>query len=78
MMKIRVMRRHIKTGKPETGNQCPIALAIREYIGSDYVDVAKDTIIIGKAKFKTPTRTVRFIIRFDSLKQCKPFSFILK
>lgn len=81
-IKINVLRKHIKAGKPDRMNACPIALALRDkgFIAPK-VNLLSIRCKTSKRKpiyMSISDRMERFIRRFDEGKTVKPFSFQLK
>jgi len=81
-MLIHVCSKHIKAGKRELGNLCPVALAIKEQAGVNGVLVGWNSIVAGYSniKYHCPRNVKNFVRDFDfkGKKFVKPFSFILK
>ncbi len=75
-MKIKITRKHIKSGEPESADSCPIALALME-LGFDQTSlhVFCSKIKANKAEIKLPISARKFISAFDDHKPVKPFSF---
>jgi hypothetical protein len=78
---ITVTESHIKRGKIQDSNSCPVALALRS---KKYraVNVDDDSInFVNRSgrdvELDTPKKVSTFIERFDSGKKVKPFSFKL-
>lgn len=69
-----VLQRHIDAGKPEDGDNCPIALAIKE--AGHTCSVGDDLVIDGK-KYRWPKELYDFIGDFDLGHGGEPFSFDL-
>lgn len=67
-MKIKVLMRHIKKGKPAKPRECPVTLAIKETINQDFtVSVGQDEIHLnGVFHLPQPDSVHQFIRRFDS------------
>jgi hypothetical protein len=81
MEKVRVTRKHIKFGMPEAAANCPIALAVRDYMkgykgGTVYVD--HEVIEIGPHSFLCSRKVKRFVEAFDAGRPVKPFTFVLR
>ena len=81
-IKIQVTEDHIKKGTKRHCTLCPIALAMLDNLGLDYVSVDIGFIATSKGenrRYFTPSRAAdRFITRFDSNKPVKPFNFIVR
>jgi len=89
-MKVRVLRRHIKLGKPNSSLRCPIALAIKETLHQKViVDLATITVIKTRNKtgdttlhfYPLPKEASQFVEHFDykaTRHLCKPFTFETK
>lgn len=80
---IKVRAKHIKAGIPNKCNSCPVALAIKEQIKTNYVAVFKNQISLNKGYNNTihmPRSVFRFVNKFDNegRKAVKPFNFYLK
>lgn len=83
-MKIRVTKKDIKNGVRESFTQCPIAKAVRR-AGVCFYQINKGAVILhgettseGGHKIKLPASAKRFIGRFDTRNEVKPFMFNLK
>lgn len=67
-MIIQIKKTHIRRGHQNTVDSCPIALAIRESLSVQNVDVQKRTVRIGKTMFTLPVEAQNFIRAFDERK----------
>lgn len=77
-MLIEVKQTHIRRGEKLNNQACPIALAIRESLGSEKVRVNREDVKIGRKTFDLPQKAQDFIDRFDDVKSSvEPFSFEL-
>lgn len=79
--KIKVTRKFISNGKPCSGTDCPIALAIKSNIGG-IVQVGLESANFTKNGRKwhqsnLSKQASKFISDFDKLKAVKPFSFFI-
>lgn len=72
---IKVTKRHIKEGDPESLDDCALCHAFAEagYMGSLEIDL--DTIIIGGAMFRCPPKLATFQQRGLDKKPQKPLTF---
>ena len=75
-MKIKIKRKHIIDGEPESSLGCPIALALQEY-GISNPDVGRKYVELGKKKVQLPESAQEFIKKFDDGSKVQPFSFEL-
>lgn len=77
--KVVVKKKHIKRGVRECTNQCPIALAIREYkhTSLDNISVDDKEAEVNGNYYKLPDEASDFVCDFDSNLPVKPFSFTL-
>ena len=77
-MIIKVTKKHIKEGKCGSYRNCPIALALKSKgFTRVYVD-GGDVRAHNSAGFidaNLPIRAMKFIVKFDSGRPVKPFSF---
>ena len=80
-IRIYVGAEDIKKGRPNQGNSCPIARAIKRYTGTARPNVDGGTCRIRKAgkllKFNLPKTAQAFITQFDWHNPVQPFSFRL-
>ena len=80
-MRIEVTQAHIDAGKRKRSTKCPVALAIKEALGVQYVMV-EDLIHIGRGLLhghRTPDIVCAFICAFDRNQSgLMPFSFDLE
>lgn len=77
-MKIEVKKTHIRRGQQNTSEYCPIALAIRESLSAEKVEVHHVTARIGRKTFDLPQVAKNFIRAFDEQKSSVgPLSFEL-
>lgn len=76
-MKIQVTEKHIKRGKRKCAWRCPVALALQDVLDGPFL-VGKDCIYAGRNPYACPKSVSRFVMRFDSGKLVKPFTFVLK
>lgn len=77
-MVIEVKKTHIRRGRRLQPDACPIALAIRESLGSEKVQVHKEDVKIGRKTFDLPEEAQWFVDAFDTKKSSvQPFSFEL-
>ena len=79
-LRIRVTKKNIKYGKPNTTDFCPIALAVKSKIKTSNVSVDGETIELTSSRFNgaiydLPVRAQKFVDRFDTGDSVKPFSF---
>jgi hypothetical protein len=78
-MKVRVLRKHIEEGKPQSATSCPIALALREATGCKKVEVSGfNDITVGGVSFETSRSADAFIREFDAQRPVKPFTLDFK
>ena len=85
-MKIKVTNIHIKNGKAWLGDECPVALAIKdkmlETMSADLITVGNNIVQIrhdGKIHgFLLPPEAVKFIKRYDTCMPVEPFEFELE
>lgn len=75
-----VTQNHIKRGRRNNSNYCPIALALKETLGLKTVSVS-DGVRFGGGyeglRVRLPLKARKFIEAFDDKKLVKPFSFTL-
>ena len=77
-----VTETHIVLGRPNCGNRCPVALALRDSI-PDLEDVQVEGRYIairttaGPLRALVPTAAVEFINDFDCTNSAEPTSFVL-
>lgn len=77
-MLIEVKKTHIRRGQRLQPDACPIALAIRESLGSKEVRVHAEDVRIGQKICDLPTEAQWFVEAFDTKKSSvHPFSFEL-
>lgn len=69
-----VLQRHIDAGKPEDGDNCPVALAIKE---AGHECSVGDELVIDGLKYQWPKELYNFIGDFDMGHGGEPFSFDL-
>lgn len=78
--KIHVTAEDIELGTPYSVDSCPIALAIRRETGIAGA-VGRETVRV-RVRFdriiRLPRAATRFIPRFDSYREVKPFNFFLE
>lgn len=75
-MIVKVTQQHIDNGVVGNPRRCAIALALKEVLDIDYVDM--DGFNIGDVVIPFPVEVSEFILGFDSNpKQPQPFSFEL-
>ena len=82
-MKIKVTQDHINKGRRNTCALCPVALAIKEQVGAEYICVGSYTISIGTNMISSTIYTVppeceKFMKDFDWFRDVSPFEFELK
>lgn len=75
-MKVKVLRKHIRAGCPQSAVDCPIALALIDDYGE--AEVNEDNVKIRGFCFKLPRKARIFVERFDAEKDVDPFSFELR
>lgn len=80
---VNVTDTHIALGRPNCGNRCPVALALRDGI-PDLEDVQVEGRYIairtgraGPLRALVPTAAVEFINDFDCTDSAEPFSAVL-
>lgn len=81
MKKINVTSNHIKRGKPENCESCPIALAVREQLHWSKAETyVSDNIgsVDRHVHYRLPEKAKRFMDRFDNALSVKPFTFNLR
>lgn len=76
-MKITVTKEDIKKGKPEQGESCPIARAIRRQTRKK-VHVGYICLEINHCEYTFPQEAQQFVKDFDAGKPVGPFSFETK
>lgn len=77
MIKIRVEERHIKEGKPRKGNQCAVALAIKDRVKPDAdIRVWGRWCFVGDRNIRLSKKVLLFVVNFDDGKPVKPFAFM--
>lgn len=76
-MKIKVKQKHIKNGKPCTGEGCPIALALKEQTGERWEVGDRDAISMDNyyRRIILPENVWKIIDDYDNSKKMKPFEF---
>ena len=74
-LRVRVLKRHIKAGKPESSCSCPIAQAVREVSPKKKRVSVSHFLTVGKKHYDLPKVAIRFIDRFDAGKSVKPITF---
>jgi len=77
---INVTQRDIKRGKPFSGRECPVALALLRHFRDIDVGVYSCS-VFHEYKWllvKFPPKASKFILDFDANKHVEPFHFNLK
>jgi hypothetical protein len=84
MGEIRVTLKHIKDGRRRCPWGCPVALAIKEALGIEYLDAYRvyvdvHHITVDRRRFAMPPSVRKFVRRFDAwlVRTPKPFEFDL-
>lgn len=72
-----VTQEHIDKGWPCSGKDCPVALAIKEAIGTDKVSIGASFGIINGAKYAIAQRVQRWTGLYDCCEGFGPVSPIL-
>ena len=72
-----VRQRHIDRGRCRSPKSCPIALAMKEQLGTDQVAVFADGVRVGLQKYQIPFKARRFILDFDSGLPVDPLAFLM-
>lgn len=72
---VSVRPRHIASGKRCEGDQCPVALALRDVFPNKEVYVEDDVLSVGDVQYKHGLS--RQIELFDKLGIMEPFDFVL-
>ena len=74
-MIVHVTQRHIDNGDRLECQTCPVALAIKEQTGEQYVKVYSNIIKVGKVTYKTTNDVYNFISDFDENIAVEPATF---
>ncbi len=75
---VKVARRHIRHGKLYSGDECPVALALREHGHLVSLQFAFDELLAvdqNGISTRLPRSAYRFGMNFNDEKPVKPFSF---
>ena len=72
-----VRQRHIDRGRCRSPKSCPIALAMKEQLGTDKVKVYADGVFVDEQKYWIPFRARRFIYDFDTGFPVDPLAFLM-
>ena len=73
-----VRQRHIDRGRCRSPKACPIALAMKEQLGTDQVAVFADGVRVGLQKYQIPFKARMFILNFDSGLPVDPLAFLME
>ncbi len=76
-MRISVTQDHIRRGERYMCMRCPVAIAIREQTGNEFVKVNKTNIRMGQKSQRIDLRIRNWIKDFDVGNEVEPFSFEL-
>lgn len=77
-VRVNVTKAHIRDGVQSDACNCPIALALKDALFTEYAVVVEDGITVnGKVNFSTDRKDRKFIRDFDSGKPVKPYWFEL-
>jgi hypothetical protein len=76
-MKVKVEQRHIDKGIPKSSSCCAVALAVREVVGHEDVDVDEYSIAVAYDSYRAPRKVTEFIEDFDRGDVVSPFEFEL-
>lgn len=75
-MKIVVRQEHIDKGIRGSGSCCPLALACKEALKRDDIEVGRSHVKVGDGWFHLPLLAVSFVANFDSRHpNVAPFEF---
>lgn len=76
-MKIKVTKEHIDKGVKGSWDCCPIALAIKEQLNIESIEVNDELISTQERDYRTPLSCVNFMEKFDEGDPVTPFEFEL-
>jgi len=78
-VRVHVYQEHIDRGYPHSATNCPVALAIRDVVGTQDVSVIPDVAYVGTIfkgqRFDLPEEVSEFIFEFDADGDVAPFEF---
>ena len=79
-MLIKVKEEHIQKGEKCNAEACPVALAIKEALGTNvvHVDPYFDSLFINGSSYKCSMDLTYFVEEFDAGEKVEPFSFELE
>lgn len=77
-VRVRIKQKHIAEGVRESVHSCPIALAVKEALLTDAVQVNRENMWVNGKFFELERAEQRFVDSFDNGKRVKPFTMVFE